>query len=60
MVRRDSRFYKPPPQVDIEKMRMNMIKEQKAFALIKEILSEYIMNCVLCAKAEFWLSCWTW
>ncbi|XP_056621432.1 polycystic kidney disease protein 1-like 2 [Triplophysa dalaica] len=31
-------FYQPPPPTDIEKMRNNMIKEQKAFALIREIL----------------------
>ncbi|KAJ8340113.1 hypothetical protein SKAU_G00347460 [Synaphobranchus kaupii] len=39
--RRDSTcsFYQPPPPTDIEKMRSNMIKEQKVFALIKEILT---------------------
>ncbi|XP_077374484.1 polycystin-1-like protein 2 [Festucalex cinctus] len=39
--RRDSTcsFYQPPPQTDIEKMRNNMIKEQKVFALIREILA---------------------
>ncbi|XP_073715516.1 polycystin-1-like protein 2 [Misgurnus anguillicaudatus] len=31
-------FYQPPPPTDIEKMRNNMIKEQKVFALIREIL----------------------
>ncbi|XP_076743594.1 polycystin-1-like protein 2 [Maylandia zebra] len=38
--RRDSTcsFYKPPPPTDIEKMRNNMIKEQKVFALIREIV----------------------
>uniref|UniRef100_A0A3Q2YJ39 Polycystic kidney disease protein 1-like 2 n=1 Tax=Hippocampus comes TaxID=109280 RepID=A0A3Q2YJ39_HIPCM len=38
--RRDSTcsFYQPPPPTDIEKMRNNMIKEQKVFALIREIL----------------------
>lgn len=38
--RRDSAcsFYKPPPPTDIERMRNNMIKEQKVFALIREIL----------------------
>uniref|UniRef100_A0A668V1H7 Polycystic kidney disease 1 like 2a n=1 Tax=Oreochromis aureus TaxID=47969 RepID=A0A668V1H7_OREAU len=38
--RRDSTcsFYKPPPPTDIEKMRNNMIKEQKVFALIQEIV----------------------
>ncbi|XP_024275138.1 polycystic kidney disease protein 1-like 2 [Oncorhynchus tshawytscha] len=40
-VRRDSTcsFYQPPPPTDIERMRSNMIKEQKVFALIKEILT---------------------
>lgn len=33
-------FYQPPPPTDIEKMRNNMIKEQKVFALIREILSK--------------------
>nr|XP_057945528.1 polycystin-1-like protein 2 isoform X3 [Doryrhamphus excisus] len=39
--RRDSTcsFYQPPPPTDIEKMRNNMIKEQKVFALIREILA---------------------
>ncbi|XP_041634961.1 polycystic kidney disease protein 1-like 2 [Cheilinus undulatus] len=39
--RRDSTcsFYQPPPLTDIEKMRNNMIKEQKVFALIREILA---------------------
>ncbi|XP_039867914.1 polycystic kidney disease protein 1-like 2 [Simochromis diagramma] len=38
--RRDSTcsFYKPPPPTDIEKMQNNMIKEQKVFALIREIV----------------------
>uniref|UniRef100_A0A3Q3NL01 Polycystic kidney disease protein 1-like 2 n=1 Tax=Labrus bergylta TaxID=56723 RepID=A0A3Q3NL01_9LABR len=38
--RRDSTcsFYQPPPPTDIERMRNNMIKEQRVFALIKEIL----------------------
>uniref|UniRef100_A0A671XN96 Polycystic kidney disease 1 like 2a n=1 Tax=Sparus aurata TaxID=8175 RepID=A0A671XN96_SPAAU len=38
--RRDSTcsFYQPPPPTDIERMRNNMIKEQKVFALIREIL----------------------
>uniref|UniRef100_A0A3B3HKL2 Polycystic kidney disease 1 like 2a n=1 Tax=Oryzias latipes TaxID=8090 RepID=A0A3B3HKL2_ORYLA len=31
-------FYQPPPPTDIEKMRNSMIKEQKVFSLIKEIL----------------------
>ncbi|KAI5608598.1 polycystic kidney disease protein 1-like 2, partial [Silurus asotus] len=40
IARRDSTssFYQPPPPSDIEKMRINMIKEQKVFALIREIL----------------------
>ncbi|XP_053369297.1 polycystic kidney disease protein 1-like 2 [Clarias gariepinus] len=40
IVRRDSTcsFYQPPPPSDIEKMKSNMIKEQKVFALIREIL----------------------
>lgn len=39
-VRRDSTcsFYQPPPPTDIERMKNNMIKEQKVFALIREIL----------------------
>ncbi|XP_076592785.1 polycystin-1-like protein 2 [Chaetodon auriga] len=39
--RRDSTcsFYQPPPPTDIERMRSNMIKEQKVFALIREILA---------------------
>uniref|UniRef100_A0AAV2LQ61 Polycystic kidney disease 1 like 2a n=1 Tax=Knipowitschia caucasica TaxID=637954 RepID=A0AAV2LQ61_KNICA len=39
--RRDSTcsFYQPPPPTDIEKMRNNMIKEQKVFILIKEIVA---------------------
>ncbi|XP_069030569.1 polycystin-1-like protein 2 [Embiotoca jacksoni] len=39
--RRDSTcsFYQPPPATDIERMRNNMIKEQKVFALIREILT---------------------
>ncbi|XP_034536196.1 polycystic kidney disease protein 1-like 2 [Notolabrus celidotus] len=39
--RRDSTcsFYQPPPPTDIERMRSNMIKEQRVFALIREILT---------------------
>ncbi|XP_026234452.1 polycystic kidney disease protein 1-like 2 [Anabas testudineus] len=39
--RRDSTcsFYQPPPPSDIERMRHNMIKEQKVFALVREILA---------------------
>ncbi|KAK5935294.1 hypothetical protein CgunFtcFv8_020669 [Champsocephalus gunnari] len=39
--RRDSTcsFYQPPPPTDIEKIRNNMIKEQKVFALVREILA---------------------
>uniref|UniRef100_A0A8C5SYB1 Polycystin 1 like 2/pseudo n=1 Tax=Laticauda laticaudata TaxID=8630 RepID=A0A8C5SYB1_LATLA len=32
-------IYQPPPATDIEKMKMDHIKEQKAFALIREILA---------------------
>ncbi|XP_029979509.1 polycystic kidney disease protein 1-like 2 [Sphaeramia orbicularis] len=41
IARRDSTcsFYHPPPPSDIEKMRNNMIKEQKVFILIREILA---------------------
>ncbi|NXA35063.1 PK1L2 protein, partial [Eudromia elegans] len=40
-VRRDSRsnIYQPPPASDVEKMKINCMKEQKAFALIREILA---------------------
>ncbi|XP_047436040.1 polycystic kidney disease protein 1-like 2 isoform X3 [Mugil cephalus] len=39
--RRDSTcsFYQPPPPTDIERIRNNMIKEQKVFALLREILA---------------------
>ncbi|XP_034046435.1 polycystic kidney disease protein 1-like 2 [Thalassophryne amazonica] len=39
--RRDSScsFYQPPPPTDIERIRNNMIKEQKVFALIREIIA---------------------
>ncbi|XP_072321390.1 polycystin-1-like protein 2 [Eucyclogobius newberryi] len=39
--RRDSTcsFYQPPPPTDIEKMRNIMIKEQRVFILIKEIVA---------------------
>nr|XP_034975837.1 polycystic kidney disease protein 1-like 2 isoform X2 [Zootoca vivipara] len=39
--RRDSgsNIYQPPPSTDIEKMKNNRVKEQKAFALIREILA---------------------
>ncbi|CAL8240515.1 unnamed protein product [Merluccius merluccius] len=36
---RDSRLYRPPPPVDTERMRRNRVKEQRAYALIKEILT---------------------
>ncbi|XP_034741970.1 polycystic kidney disease protein 1-like 2 [Etheostoma cragini] len=39
LVRRERRLYEPPPPADVEKMRRNMIMEQKAFALLKEILT---------------------
>ncbi|XP_076879791.1 polycystin-1-like protein 2 isoform X2 [Brachyhypopomus gauderio] len=40
IARRDSTcsFYQPPPPADVQKMRDNMIKEQKVFGLIREIL----------------------
>uniref|UniRef100_A0AAY4BII6 Polycystic kidney disease 1 like 2a n=1 Tax=Denticeps clupeoides TaxID=299321 RepID=A0AAY4BII6_9TELE len=31
-------FYQPPPPSDIERMRNNMMKEKKVFALLREIL----------------------
>ncbi|NXW14670.1 PK1L2 protein, partial [Circaetus pectoralis] len=39
--RRDSRsnIYQPPPAADVEKMKISCVKEQKAFALIREILA---------------------
>uniref|UniRef100_A0A8C8ADQ3 Polycystic kidney disease protein 1-like 2 n=1 Tax=Otus sunia TaxID=257818 RepID=A0A8C8ADQ3_9STRI len=39
--RRDSRsnIYQPPPAADVEKMKISSMKEQKAFALIREILA---------------------
>ncbi|XP_009076467.1 PREDICTED: polycystic kidney disease protein 1-like 2 [Acanthisitta chloris] len=39
--RRDSRsnIYRPPPAADVEKMKISCMKEQKAFALIREILA---------------------
>lgn len=48
IVRRDSTcsFYQPPPPSDIEKMKSNMIKEQKVFALIREILSKKSISVV--------------
>ncbi|XP_031725951.1 polycystic kidney disease protein 1-like 2 [Anarrhichthys ocellatus] len=39
MVRRDRSLYEPPPAADIEKMRRKQIMEQKAFALLKDILT---------------------
>ncbi|XP_044072039.1 polycystic kidney disease protein 1-like 2 [Siniperca chuatsi] len=36
---RDSSLYEPPPPADIEKMKRNKIMEQKAFALLREILT---------------------
>lgn len=40
--RRDSTcsFYQPPPPTDIERIRSNMIKEQKVVGLIREIVGE--------------------
>eukprot|EP00079_Xenopus_tropicalis_P034906 XP_017948677.1 PREDICTED: polycystic kidney disease protein 1-like 2 [Xenopus tropicalis] len=37
--RRDSNIYQPPPPTDITKMKNNYMKEQKVFALIREILA---------------------
>ncbi|PIO34796.1 hypothetical protein AB205_0184310, partial [Aquarana catesbeiana] len=37
--RRDSNMYQPPPPSDVSKMKDNCIKEQKVFALIREILA---------------------
>uniref|UniRef100_A0A8C6K2J0 Uncharacterized protein n=1 Tax=Melopsittacus undulatus TaxID=13146 RepID=A0A8C6K2J0_MELUD len=39
--RRDSRsnIYLPPPVTDVEKMKISCMKEQKAYALIREILA---------------------
>ncbi|NXX48353.1 PK1L2 protein, partial [Tricholaema leucomelas] len=39
--RRDSKsnIYQPPPAADVEKMKISCMKEQKAFALIREILT---------------------
>ncbi|KAF1589543.1 UNVERIFIED_CONTAM: Polycystic kidney disease protein 1-like 2, partial [Eudyptes pachyrhynchus] len=39
--RRDSRsnIYRPPPALDVEKMKISCMKEKKAFALIREILA---------------------
>lgn len=56
--RRDSTcsFYQPPPPTDIERMRNNMIKEQKVFALIREILGRkttLVLNKV-CDELQFW------
>ncbi|KAM4597252.1 polycystin-1-like protein 2 [Fundulus diaphanus] len=41
VARRDSTcsFYQPPPPTDIERMRKNVIQEQKVFGLIREILA---------------------
>ncbi|XP_008278370.1 polycystic kidney disease protein 1-like 2 [Stegastes partitus] len=38
IIRRDAGLYAPPPPADVEKMRRNRILEQKAFALLREIL----------------------
>ncbi|XP_053305767.1 polycystic kidney disease protein 1-like 2 [Spea bombifrons] len=37
--RRDSDVYQPPPPTDVSRMKINYIKEQKVFALIREILA---------------------
>ncbi|KAL7854792.1 hypothetical protein SRHO_G00169820 [Serrasalmus rhombeus] len=51
--RRDSScsFYQPPPPSDIGKMKDNMIKDRKAFALIMEILIYVLFLCVLLMAA---------
>ncbi|XP_071973672.1 polycystin-1-like protein 2 isoform X2 [Engystomops pustulosus] len=36
---RDSYIYQPPPPTDVSRMKNNYIKEQKVFALIREILA---------------------
>ncbi|XP_044125233.1 polycystic kidney disease protein 1-like 2 [Bufo gargarizans] len=36
---RDSKIYQPPPPTDVSRMRSIHIKEQKVFALIREILA---------------------
>ncbi|XP_062869468.1 polycystin-1-like protein 2 [Trichomycterus rosablanca] len=47
--RRDSTciYYQPPPLSEIEKMKINRIKNQKAFALIWEIIIYLAFLCVL-------------
>ncbi|KAM9302054.1 polycystin-1-like protein 2 [Gastrophryne carolinensis] len=37
--RRDSNIYLPPPPSDVSRMKNNYVKEQKVFALIREILA---------------------
>uniref|UniRef100_A0A665VH41 Polycystic kidney disease 1 like 2a n=1 Tax=Echeneis naucrates TaxID=173247 RepID=A0A665VH41_ECHNA len=37
--RRDKNLYEPPPPADIEKIKRNKMMEQKAFALLREILT---------------------
>ncbi|KAM8945929.1 LOW QUALITY PROTEIN: polycystin-1-like protein 2 [Pelodytes ibericus] len=37
--RRDSNVYQPPPPTDVSRMKNNYVKEQKVFALIREILA---------------------
>lgn len=39
-VRHNNSLYEPPPAADIEQMKRNKILEQKAFALLREILSK--------------------
>lgn len=50
--RRDSTcsFYQPPPASDIDKMRSNMIKEQKVFLLIREIVGKN--PTLICSRIE--------
>lgn len=40
-LRMDRNLYEPPHPADVERMKRNKIMEQKAFSLLKEILSEY-------------------
>ncbi|XP_034041945.1 polycystic kidney disease protein 1-like 2 [Thalassophryne amazonica] len=38
-IRRDNKLYEPPPAADIEQMKRKKIKEEKAFAILWEILT---------------------
>nr|XP_020470540.1 polycystic kidney disease protein 1-like 2 isoform X1 [Monopterus albus] len=50
-VRRNTNLYQPLPPADIEKMKRNRIMEQKAFALLKEILMYLGFMCMLMVVA---------